>query len=32
MKVITQGHRYRLAGFENPENVQEIQFIEKNPY
>ena len=33
MKVLTQGHRYELANFENKEaKGQEIQFIEKMPY
>lgn len=29
MKVLTEGHKYQLSGFENAENTQEIQFIEK---
>lgn len=29
MKVLTTGHRYELCGFENKENTQIIQFIEK---
>jgi hypothetical protein len=29
MKVLTPGHRYELANFEDPESSQEIQFIEK---
>ena len=29
MKVLTEGHKYELSGFENPENTQTIQFIEK---
>ena len=32
MKIITTGHRYELANFENPENPgQVLQFIEKTP-
>lgn len=31
MKVLTEGHKYQLSGFENAENTQEIQFIEKIP-
>lgn len=31
MKVITEGHRYEVEGFENVENTQVIQFIEKAP-
>lgn len=31
MKVLTEGHKYQLKGFEDPENTQEIQFIEKKP-
>lgn len=31
MRVLTEGHKYELKGFENPQNVQEIQFIEKIP-
>ncbi len=31
MKVLTEGHKYELSGFENPENTQTIQFIEKKP-
>ncbi len=29
MKVITEGHKYELRGFESIENNQVIQFIEK---
>jgi len=29
MKVLKEGHKYQLNGFENIENTQEIQFIEK---
>jgi hypothetical protein len=29
MKVIREGHRYELDGFEDKDNVQTIQFIEK---
>ncbi len=29
MKVLTEGHKYELIGFEIAENTQEIQFIEK---
>ena len=29
MKVLTKGHKYELDGFEDIQNVQEIQFIEK---
>ena len=29
MKVIKEGHLYEMEGFDNPENVQTIQFIEK---
>lgn len=32
MKIITTGHRYELANFENPEKPgQLLQFIEKTP-
>ena len=31
MKVLTEGHKYELAGFDNLENTQTIQFIEKEP-
>lgn len=31
MKIITEGHKYQLSGFEDPENTQTIQFIEKAP-
>lgn len=32
MKVITEGHKYELANFENKEQAgQTIQFIEKRP-
>lgn len=31
MKVLREGHRYALDGFENVETSQEIQFIEKVP-
>lgn len=31
MKVLTKGHKYQLSGFENAENTQQIQFIEKKP-
>ena len=31
MKILTPGHRYVLANFENPELGQTIQFIEKAP-
>lgn len=31
MKVLTEGHKYQLSGFENVENTQEIQFVEKAP-
>lgn len=32
MKVITDGHKYELANFENPESAgQVLQFIEKKP-
>lgn len=31
MKVLTQGHKYELANFENKEASQVIQFIEKSP-
>ena len=30
MKVLTEGHKYQLSGFENAENTQEIQFIQKS--
>lgn len=30
MQVLTPGHRYVAANFENPENGQTIQFIEKD--
>jgi len=29
MQIITEGHKYVAANFENPENGQTIQFIEK---
>lgn len=29
MKVLTPGHKYELAHFDNPEHCQTIQFIEK---
>lgn len=29
MKVVTKGHLYELAHFENPDNIEAIQFIEK---
>ncbi len=29
MQILTPGHRYLLANFENPANGQTIQFIEK---
>jgi hypothetical protein len=31
MNVLTEGHKYQLSLFENAENTQEIQFIEKTP-
>lgn len=31
MKVLREGHKYALAGFEDVNNTQEIQFIEKVP-
>lgn len=31
IKVITPGHRYELSGFEKEENIQTIQFIQKEP-
>ena len=31
MKVLTEGHKYQLSGFEDAENTQKIQFIEKIP-
>lgn len=31
MKILTTGHKYELPGFENPDNTQTIQFIEKKP-
>lgn len=31
MKVLTEGHKYVAANFENPEGGQTIQFIEKVP-
>jgi len=31
MQIITEGHKYVAANFENPENGQTIQFIEKAP-
>lgn len=30
MQVLTPGHKYVAANFENPENGQTIQFIEKS--
>lgn len=30
MKAITPGHRYELSGFDKPESVQYLQFIEKD--
>lgn len=29
MKILTEGHKYQLSGFEKANNTQEIQFIEK---
>lgn len=29
MRILTEGHKYVAANFENPENGQTIQFIEK---
>jgi hypothetical protein len=31
MKILTTGHKYIAANFENKENGQTIQFIEKRP-
>lgn len=31
MQILTEGHRYIAANFENKENGQTIQFIEKVP-
>ncbi|WP_299134602.1 hypothetical protein [uncultured Tenacibaculum sp.] len=31
MEILTQGHKYELEGFENKNNTQTIQFIEKTP-
>lgn len=31
MKILTEGHKYVAANFENPEGGQTIQFIEKEP-
>ncbi len=31
MRVLTEGHKYVAANFENKENGQTIQFIEKGP-
>lgn len=31
MKVITEGHKYMLSGFDDPSNTQMLQFIEKKP-
>jgi len=31
MKVLTPGHRYELAHFENKESAQALQFIHKEP-
>ncbi len=31
MQILTEGHKYVAANFENPENGQTIQFIEKAP-
>ena len=31
MKVLTEGHKYVCSNFENKENGQIIQFIEKQP-
>ena len=31
MKVLTEGHKYEVPGFEDPKNTQIIQFIEKVP-
>jgi hypothetical protein len=32
MKVITEGHRYNLANFDDPDSKgQELQFIQKEP-
>ncbi len=30
MKVVTKGHLYELAHFENPDHIEAIQFIEKH--
>lgn len=31
MQVLTPGHKYVAANFEDPANGQTIQFIEKSP-
>lgn len=31
MKILTPGHLYEVANFENPETFQTLQFIEKVP-
>lgn len=31
MKILTPGHRYQLAHFENPDRFEVLQFIEKTP-
>lgn len=31
MNVLTPGHKYGLANFEDRDTTQELQFIEKNP-
>src|SRR6218665_678040 len=31
MDIITEGHKYKLTNFENPNEGQIIQFIEKTP-
>ncbi|CAA0215244.1 hypothetical protein [Tenacibaculum maritimum] len=31
MKVLTEGHKYQLKNYENPNETQVIQFIEKVP-
>jgi len=31
MKVLREGHKYELSGFENHDMTQQIQFIEKEP-
>jgi len=31
MKILTHGHKYFLQNLDNPDNGQDVQFIEKKP-